>query len=92
MPKLIEKSTVLISEFLPHHLSKVAGVSVDDFLNCLSDFKTMIVPSIRKTVYKDEMHDVLSKMYAAGVGEAGLIFHKEKIVVNFNPAPVKTEN
>ncbi len=85
MPKLIEKATILVSEFLPHHLSKVAGISVDDFLDCLSDFKTMIVPSLQKTVYKNEMHNVLSKMYASGIGDAGLIFHKENIVINFKP-------
>lgn len=32
MPQVLNRSSVLVTEFIPHHLTLVAGLSVADFL------------------------------------------------------------
>jgi FkbM family methyltransferase len=81
MPRLIERTRVLVTEFLPHHLSLVAGITVSDFLSPLGEFNSLIVPSRGKVVYRPEMHDFLARACAEGRGEAAIVFHKDVIAL-----------
>lgn len=84
MPGLLSRAQMLVSEFIPHHLSRVAGIGVGEFLAPLRDFGAMVVPSQRRTVYGHAaMAEVLQHMCDVGDGDAGLIFHKQRITVNF---------
>jgi FkbM family methyltransferase len=84
MPELMSRATILVSEFLPHHLSKVAGITVDQFLEPLEQFQTMVAPSLRQTIHGyANMRAVLNELCARGDGDAGLVFHRERITVNF---------
>lgn len=84
MPRLISQTQVLVSEFLPHHLQNVAGISVDQFYEPLKNFKTMVVPSLKEYIYGDNILTFLNIMFDKGLGEPGLIFHKELIKVDWN--------
>lgn len=84
MPKVLASTTVVVSEFLPHHLTNVAGVTVEEFLQPLSAFQTMIVPSLRRHVHGNDIHSLLKMMFDMGRGDSGLIFHKQTISVNWN--------
>jgi FkbM family methyltransferase len=84
MPGLISRATMLVSEFIPHHLFRVAGIGVRDFLSPLRDFQAMVVPSQRRTIYGHEgMIEALQYMCDTEDGDSGLIFHKQRITVNF---------
>ncbi len=84
MPRLLAHAQVVVCEFLPHHLTHVAGVSVDEFWSCLSDFQTMLVPSQQQVFYgTDDILQKLTSMMAQGDGDMGLIFHKQHLSVHF---------
>jgi FkbM family methyltransferase len=84
MPRLISQTQVLVSEFLPHHLKNVAGVSVNQFYEPLKNFKTMVIPSFKEYIYGKNIFDFLNIMFEKGIGDPGLIFHKELIKVDWN--------
>ena len=84
MPNLIAKADVLISEFLPHHLLRVAGVTLQQFLQPLERFQTMIIPSQKKSCHASDFERALQTMMESGHGDDGLIFLKKKITVGFS--------
>jgi FkbM family methyltransferase len=77
MQRLLSLSRSLVIEFLPHHLRNVSGVSVDEFLSMLS-YDKLIIPSINKTVGKDEFSAVLNYMYDNDLGDEGIIFKRDR--------------
>ena len=83
MPKIISKARVLVAEFIPHHLSRVAGVTVSDFLEPLRTFKTAIFPSFKKTVYGTDIEMVLGRMFEADAVELGIIFVKDEVAIDW---------
>ena len=81
MPNIIARCDVLVTEFIPHHLVSVGGVTLEEFLDPLADFKTMIVPSKKLVVHKGEIKSQLSDMMSQGAADAGLIFCKRRVEV-----------
>jgi FkbM family methyltransferase len=77
MPSILAATNSLIVEFLPHHLSRVAGITVDQFLEpILPHFSTLTIPSRGLIVCRDRFLDTLDSMFRIPQGDAGLIFNK----------------
>jgi len=74
MAKLIKGAKVLFIEFIPHHLIKVANITVDDFLDPLKAFETMLIPSRNLEVEKEDFRTVLQFMMEEDITEDNLIF------------------
>jgi len=83
MPKILSHAKVVVSEFIPHHLKLVAGVTLSEFLDPLNAFQTLIVPSLRSHVHGPEIYFFLQRMLSSNRGDPGLIFHKDVINVNW---------
>jgi len=76
MPKILANAETLIVEFIPHHLSRVAGVTLETFLEPLTEFTHLTVPSRGLSVTGAERYSVLSEMFEAGECDNGLVFSK----------------
>lgn len=77
MQRILAGAATLIVEFLPHHLSRVAGVTVEQFLLPLAGhFRTLLVPSTREEVGAEGFGFVLQGMFDENQGDAGVIFRK----------------
>jgi FkbM family methyltransferase len=78
MQRILSCSKALSVEFLPHHLSFVAGVEIDDFIaTILPHFNWMYIPTHDRVVPKDEIVEKIGEMYRAGENHAGIYFLKE---------------
>jgi FkbM family methyltransferase len=77
MPKILARASALQVEFLPHHLAKVSGVSVKDFLAPIEPhFNRLLIPSRKLTVEKPGFLETLQKMYDREEADNGIIFLK----------------
>lgn len=77
MQRILAEARTLIVEFLPHHLARVAGVTVEQFLKPLSaHFSTLTVPSTGLRAGRKEIPGVLQRMFDDNQGDAGIIFRK----------------
>lgn len=75
MPNLLSKCKTLIVEFLPHHLTNVAGVTVEQFLeNIPSQMNHLTIPSRNETLSIDKASSTLQDMFDKNQGDDGLIF------------------
>jgi FkbM family methyltransferase len=75
MQTILSRARTLIVEFIPHHLSRVAGISVEEFLLPLaSHFNTLIIPTKRLLVRKDDFVTSLQSMFDQNEGDAAIIF------------------
>jgi FkbM family methyltransferase len=78
MQRILARAAALIVEFLPHHLTRVAGVSVDEFLRPLiPHFDLLTVPSIGVDCLKETFLPTLNALFDAGRGDAGIVFRKK---------------
>ena len=84
MPNLITKCKILIAEFLPHHLSRVGSITVNQFLEPLKEFQSLLIPSLGQLVQADQFLTSLSSLFDQGHGDEGLIFFKEKMTQGIN--------
>ena len=76
MTSILGQTKTLIVEFLPHHITNVAGVSLDDFLAQVPEhFTKLTVPTKNATYDRGEGMDVLKRMFVAGEGDDGVVFH-----------------
>ncbi len=76
MTSILGQTKTLIVEFLPHHITNVAGVTLDDFLAQVPEhFTKLTVPTKEATYDRGEGMDVLKRMFAAGEGDDGVVFH-----------------
>ncbi|MGB0152279.1 MAG: FkbM family methyltransferase [Candidatus Poseidoniaceae archaeon] len=76
MTSILGQTKTLIVEFLPHHITNVAGVVLDDFLAQVPEhFTKLTVPTKNATYDRGEGMDVLRRMFAAGEGDDGILFH-----------------
>lgn len=76
MTSILGQTKTLIVEFLPHHITNVAGVALDDFLAQVPEhFTKLTVPTKNATYDRGEGMDVLRRMFDAGEGDDGVIFH-----------------
>jgi hypothetical protein len=80
MPNLLAQCKVLVAEFIPHHLDRVGGISVSDFIEPLQDFQSLLIPSKNLLVQSANFLDELTHMCHNGEGDEGLIFFKNKIM------------
>ena len=78
MPNLLGNCTTFIVEFLPHHLTNVAGITVDQFLeNIPKQMKRLTIPSRNQTVPVEQVGPTLRDMFDKNQGDDGLIFLSE---------------
>ena len=76
MADILGKTKSLIVEFLPHHITNVAGVKLADFLgNIPGHLKKLTIPSKNKTYPIDIGIVTLEQMFESGQGDDGIIFH-----------------
>jgi len=76
MTSILGQTKTLIVEFLPHHITNVAGVTLDDFLAQVPEhFTKLTVPTKDATYNRAQGMDVLKRMFAAGEGDDGILFH-----------------
>lgn len=78
MPTLLANCRTLIVEFLPHHLTNVAGITVEQFLeNIPTQMKQLTIPSRNQTVSVEQAGPILQDMFDKNQGDDGLIFFAE---------------
>jgi FkbM family methyltransferase len=83
MRRILAGARHLIVEFLPHHISSVAGVSVDSFVAEIEPhFDELFIPSLNTRVGKGSLLSQLHKMFDAGASDDGIVFSKLEIPVN----------
>jgi hypothetical protein len=76
MADILSQTKTLIVEFLPHHITNVAGVKLADFLdNIPGHLKKLTIPSKNKTYPIDIGIVTLQQMFESGQGDDGIIFH-----------------
>ena len=76
MTQILTKTKTLIVEFLPHHITNVAGVELIDFLNNIPKHLTKLtIPSKATTYPIDVGVTILEQMFESGHGDDGIIFH-----------------
>ena len=76
MADILGQTKSLIVEFLPHHITNVAGVKLADFLENIPEHLTKLtIPSKNKTYPIDIGIITLEQMFESGQGDDGIIFH-----------------
>tara|TARA_Y100000766_G_C18876583_1_gene591117 strand:- start:2 stop:841 length:840 start_codon:yes stop_codon:yes gene_type:complete len=76
MTNILSSTKALIVEFLPHHITNVAGVTFDDFISNIPDhLTTLTIPSKNETYPIDIGLITLQEMFKSGTGDDGIIFH-----------------
>ena len=76
MADILGQTKSLIVEFLPHHITNVAGVKLADFLGNIPKHLTKLtIPSKNKTYPIDIGIVTLEQMFESGQGDDGIIFH-----------------
>ena len=76
MSNILSKTKNLVVEFLPHHITNVAGVKLSDFLGNVPKHLTKVtIPSKKSTHPIDVGIITLSQMFDLGQGDDGIIFH-----------------
>ena len=76
MKDILSQTQTLIVEFLPHHITNVAGVKLTDFLDNIPGHLTKLtIPSKNKTYPIDIGIVTLQQMFESGQGDDGIIFH-----------------
>jgi FkbM family methyltransferase len=77
MQRILAHARTLVVEFLPHHLSRVGGITVDDFLAPLAPhFDHLAIPTTGRTVARDGFKDALQDMFDHGRGDPAIVFRK----------------
>jgi FkbM family methyltransferase len=83
MPRVLAQAKVVFSEFYPFMVREVAGADVDAFLKPLSDFNTLAIPSLKKTVHKEDFRATLQDMFEKNQCDNGIIFVRDRIEMRF---------
>ncbi|WP_419193858.1 FkbM family methyltransferase [Novipirellula herctigrandis] len=76
MENILNQAKTLVVEFVPHHLRNVSNVSIEQFLEPLAMFDSLTVPSLNKTVGKDQFHNCLRQLYDSDQSDDGLLFQR----------------
>ncbi len=77
MQRILAHARTLIVEFLPHHLARVAGVTVADFLAPLAPhFDSLAIPTMDRVVARDDFQRALLDLYERPEGDSAIIFRK----------------
>jgi len=76
MTEILSKTKTLIVEFLPHHITNVAGVKLTDFLDNIPQHLTKLTIPSKDTTYPIDLGiTTLQQMFESGQGDDGIIFH-----------------
>ena len=76
MKEILTNTKTLIVEFLPHHITNVAGIRLTDFLdNIPQHLGQLTIPSKNVTYPIGVGTSVLRQMFDNGDGDDGIIFH-----------------
>jgi FkbM family methyltransferase len=77
MQRILAHARTLVVEFLPHHLSRVGGITVDDFLAPLaSHFDHLTIPTMRRTVARGDFRSALGELNERYQGDPAIVFRK----------------
>jgi FkbM family methyltransferase len=77
MPGILSRCSLLVVEFLPHHLKNVSGVTVEQFVSVIAPhFSRMTIPSKGLSVGRSEFVQRLQEMYDRDEGDEGIMFEK----------------
>ncbi|QDT02389.1 Met-10+ like-protein [Rubripirellula lacrimiformis] len=76
MQQILSRASTLVVEFVPHHLRNVSGVTVEEFLDTLTAYDTLTIPTLGKTVGKADFAKVLGQLYRQGKSDDGIIFQQ----------------
>jgi FkbM family methyltransferase len=80
MQNLLRCCKVLIVEFIPHHIDYVAGVSVDEFVDCfVKHFDRLYIPELNKNVVSSQFYSTLNTLYQENFSSQGLVFKKDPV-------------
>ena len=78
MPRLLARARHLAVEFIPHHLTNVAGVSASEFTEQITPFfDSLFIPSKGITVERRRFRSTLGSMFERDEVEEALIFSKQ---------------
>lgn len=78
MQNILARCKALSVEFIPHHISEVAGVGIDDFCaSFLPHFEWMYIPGREQLFRGPAMARQLCTMFEANDGHDGIYFLKE---------------
>lgn len=83
MPNILAQAKAVVSEFYPFMVREVAGATVDDFLAPLAEFNTLVVPSLRKSVNREDFRALLGDMFEKNHCDNGVIFLRERTTIRF---------
>ena len=77
MQRILARASTLIVEFMPHHLERVAGITVEDFVAPLAPhFDRLTIPTMDLTVARDAFTAALQALYERPQGDTAIIFRK----------------
>lgn len=76
MANILAKTKTLVVEFLPHHITNVAGITFDDFVSNIPEHLTQLtIPSKNQTFSIESGLNTLREMFGSGHGDDGIVFH-----------------
>ncbi len=83
MPRILAAAKVVFAEFFPLMVKEVAGATVEQFLQPLQSFNTLVIPSLRKAAHKEDFHAALQDMFDRNHCDDGIIFLKDRLEIRF---------
>lgn len=83
MPRILASAKVVVAEFYPFMVKEVGGATVEEFLQPLEDFNTLVVPSLRRSAQKEDFRPLLQEMFDKNQCDNGIMFFRERINVQF---------
>jgi FkbM family methyltransferase len=83
MPRILSTAKVVICEFYPIMIREVAGGGAADFLQPLEAFNTLVIPSLRRIVHKEDFRATLEEMFAHDLCDNGIVFIRERRDLRF---------
>ena len=83
MPRILASAKIVVAEFYPFMVKEVGGATVEDFLQPLEDFNTLVVPSLRRSAHKEDFRPVLQEMFDKNHCDNGIMFFRERTSIQF---------
>lgn len=81
MQKTLDQTENLVLEFIGHHICNVANVTIDAFLDQISNhFSYLFIPSKNQYVKKQDFKTILSKMIDNNENDDGIVFSKKRVL------------
>jgi FkbM family methyltransferase len=77
MPRLLGEARAVITEFLPHHLTHVAGITVEQFVEpLLPHFDRLEIPGVSNPIEQPAFVPLLQGLVDRGVFCPAIVFYK----------------